>query len=93
MFLAHVKQCLAPTLERGDIVIMDNLPVHNVAGVQGAIEAVGAKLLCLPPCSPDLNPIEMAFSKFQRAVAEGSRAHNSWSLSPIHCGRESAMRR
>src|SRR4029077_10220326 len=56
MFLAYVKQCLAPTLKRGDIVIMDNLPVHKVAGVQQAIEAVGAKLLYLPPYSPDLNP-------------------------------------
>jgi hypothetical protein len=76
MFLAYVKQCLAPTLKRGDIVIMDNLPVHKVAGVQEAIEAVGATLLYLPPYSPDLNPIEMAFSKIQGAVAEGSRAHN-----------------
>jgi hypothetical protein len=42
MFLAYVKQCLAPTLKRGDIVVMDNLPVHKVAGVQQAIEAVGA---------------------------------------------------
>ena len=65
MFLAYVKQCLAPTLKRGDIVVMDNLPVHKVAGVQQAIEAVGATLLYLPPYSPDLNPIEMAFSKLK----------------------------
>src|SRR5215470_13814811 len=58
MFLAYVKQCLAPTLRRGDIVIMDNVPVHKVAGVKAAIEAVGARLLYLPPYSPDLNPIE-----------------------------------
>jgi transposase len=44
---------------------MDNLPVHKVAGVQQAIEAAGATLLYLPPYSPDLNPIEMAFSKFK----------------------------
>ena len=49
----------------GDIVVMDNLPVHKVAGVQQAIEAVGATLLYLPPYSPDLNPIEMAFSKLK----------------------------
>jgi transposase len=65
MFLAYVKQCLVPTLKRGDIVVMDNLPVHKVAGVQQAIEAAGATLFYLPPYSPDLNPIEMAFSKFK----------------------------
>lgn len=65
MFLAYVKQCLAPTLKRGDIVVMDNLPVHKVAGVAEAIEAVGATLLYLPPYSPDLNPIELAFSKLK----------------------------
>src|ERR1700704_4148961 len=63
MFLAYVKQGLVPTLKRGDIVIMDNLPVHKVAGVEQAIEAAGATLLYLPPYSPDLNPIEPAFSK------------------------------
>ena len=63
MFLAYVKQGLVPTLKRGDIVIMDNLPVHKVAGVEEAIEAAGATLLYLPPYSPDLNPIEPAFSK------------------------------
>ena len=60
LFLAYVKQCLAPTLKRGD-----NLPVHKVAGVREAIEAVGATLLYLPPYSPDLNPIELAFSKLK----------------------------
>jgi transposase len=65
MFLAYVKQCLVPTLSRGDIVVMDNLPVHKVAGVRQAIEAADATLLYLPPYSPDLNPIEQAFSKFK----------------------------
>ena len=64
-FLSYVKQCLVPTLKRGDIVIMDNLPVHKVAGVEQAIEAAGATLLYLPPYSPDLNPIEPAFSKLK----------------------------
>lgn len=63
MFLAYVKQGLVPTLRRGDIVVMDNLPAHKVAGVEQAIEAAGATLLYLPPYSPDLNPIEPAFSK------------------------------
>jgi transposase len=63
MFLAYVKQGLVPTLKRGDFVIMDNLPAHKVDGVEQAIEAAGATLLYLPPYSPDLNPIEPAFSK------------------------------
>jgi len=72
-FLAYVEQCLAPTLSRNDIVVMDNLPAHKVPGVKEAIEAVGATLRYLPQYSPDLNPIEMAFSKFKahlRKVAE-----------------------
>jgi transposase len=65
MFLAYVKQCLVPTLKRGEIVLMDNLPVHKVAGVAEAIEAAGAMLIYLPKYSPDLNPIELAFSKLK----------------------------
>ena len=69
MFLAYVEQGLAPTLKRKDIVVMDNLPTR----VREAIEARGARLRYLPQYSPDLNPIEMAFSKlkaFLRKVAE-----------------------
>src|SRR5262250_696563 len=65
IFFAYVQQCLAPTLKRGDIVVMDNLPVHKVAGIKESIEAAGARLLYLPPYSPDLNPIELAFSKMK----------------------------
>lgn len=64
-FLAYVEQCLAPTLKRGDIVVMDNLRTHKVAGVKEALEAVGAELRYLPEYSPDLNPIEMSFSKLK----------------------------
>ena len=64
-FLAYVEQCLVPTLERGDIVVMDNVPSHKVEGVQQAIEAAGASLRYLPPYSPDLNPIEAAYSAFK----------------------------
>jgi hypothetical protein len=79
---------VAPTLKRGDIVIMDNLPVHKVAGVQEAIKAVGVKLLCLPPYSPDLNPIEMAFLKARCERQPSAQFHAScagWraSLSPL----------
>jgi len=61
-FLAYVEQVLAPTLQPGDVVIMDNVSIHKVAGVREAIEARGATLLYLPPYSPDLNPIEQFFS-------------------------------
>lgn len=64
-FLAYVEQCLAPTLKRKDIVVMDNLPAHKVPGVGEAIEARGAMLRYLPQYSPDLNPIEMPFSKLK----------------------------
>lgn len=67
-FLAWVEQMLAPTLRPGDIVVMDNLPAHKVAGVRQAIEARGAELLYLPPYSPDLNPIENAFAKLKAHV-------------------------
>ena len=73
MFLAYVEQCLVPTLRRGDIVIMDNVNLHKGAGVREAIEKRGATLRYLPKYSCDLNPIEMAFSKFKaflRKVAE-----------------------
>ncbi len=64
-FKAYTEQLLAPSLEPGDIVIMDNLSSHKVAGVREAITAVGADLLYLPPYSPDLNPIEQAFAKLK----------------------------
>ena len=64
-FLVYVEAVLAPVLREGDTVIMDNLPAHKVAGVRELIQAAGAKLLYLPPYSPDLNPIELAFSKLK----------------------------
>ena len=67
-FRAYVEQILAPTLVPGDIVIMDNLASHKVTGIREAIEACGAKLLYLPPYSPDLNPIEQSFSKLKALI-------------------------
>lgn len=64
-FLVYVRRVLVPTLTPGDIVVMDNLPAHKIAGVRAAIEAAGAELLYLPPYSPDFNPIEMAFAKLK----------------------------
>jgi transposase len=65
IFQAYVEQCLAPTLQPGDIVIMDNLSSHKRQAVREAIEARGAKLRFLPPYSPDLNPIEQVFAKLK----------------------------
>ena len=73
-FVAYVEQVLAPALSSGDTVVMDNLPAHKVAGVRDAIEARGAKLLYLPLYSPDLNPIEMAFSKLKALLRSAERA-------------------
>jgi transposase len=68
IFLAYVEQVLAPTLKRKDIVIMDNLSAHKVPGIREAIEAAGATLRYLPQYSPDLNPIEMVFSKLKAVL-------------------------
>jgi transposase len=95
LFLAYVEQVLAPTLKPGDVVIMDNLQVHKIAGVRDAIAAAGATLLFIPPYSPDFNPIELAFSKLKallRAKAIRS-AETLWktlgglcgSFSPAEC--------
>lgn len=64
-FCAYVRHILAPTLKRGDVVVLDNLPAHKVAGVREAIAERRAQIFYLPPYSPDLNPIEMAFSKLK----------------------------
>jgi transposase len=72
IFRAWVEQHLAPTLSPGDIVVMDNLSSHKVAGIRKAIQAVGAELRYLPPYSPDLNPIELAFSKFKKLMRDGA---------------------
>ncbi|MGH6864215.1 MAG: IS630 family transposase [Methylocella sp.] len=68
LFLAYVEQVLVPTLRDGDLVIMDNLGSHKVAGVRAAIEAAGAKLVYLPAYSPDLNPIEQVFAKLKAVL-------------------------
>jgi len=72
-FLAYLRQGLAPTLRRQDIVMMDNLGAHKVAGVREAIEAVGATLEYLPKYSPDLNPIEMSFSKLKACLRKAAK--------------------
>ena len=68
MFLAWVRQGLVPTLQSQDVVILDNLATHKVAGVQAAIESAGARLEYLPPYSPDFNPIENLWSKVKAGL-------------------------
>jgi transposase len=67
-FEAYVREILVPTLRPGDVVVMDNLPAHRRAQVADLIAATAARLLYLPPYSPDLNPIEMAFAKLKAAL-------------------------
>ena len=71
-FRAYIEQCLAPTLKPGDIVVLDNVSTHKVNGVAEAIEAVGATLRYLPQYSPDLNPIEQAFSKLKALLCKAA---------------------
>jgi len=71
-FLAWVEQMLVPALTPGNIVVMDNLPAHKPEAVRLAIEASGVTLRYLPPYSPDLNPIEMAYSKFKALLKKAA---------------------
>lgn len=68
LFRAYGQQHLVRVLSPGDIVVMDNLPAHKVAGVVEAIRGVGAELVYLPPYSPDLNPIEQVFAKAKTEI-------------------------
>jgi transposase len=72
MFLAYVEQCLVPTLRRNDIVVMDNCRVHLVAGIREAIAKARATLRYLPKYSPDLNPIELPYSKFKALLRKAA---------------------
>ncbi len=66
VFLAYLEQVLCPQLQAGQVVVMDNLSSHKVAGVRELIEAAGAELLYLPPYSPDFNPIEKCWAKLKQ---------------------------
>ncbi len=80
IFTAYVEQFLAPTLKPGDIVIMDNLGSHKGPAVRRAIRQTGAKLLFLPPYSPDLNPIEQVFAKAKHLLRKAAErtAEATW---------------
>jgi transposase len=71
-FRAYVEQFLAPALEPGDVVVLDNLAAHRVNGVRRAIAAAGASILYLPPYSPDLNPIEQLFAKLKALLRKAA---------------------
>jgi transposase len=95
LFLAYIEQVLAPTLISGDIVVMDNLGSHKVAGVRKTIKAAGARLLCRPSYSPDLNVIEQAFAKLKALLrAKALRtAEDSGTRSAIssHASRQTGV--
>jgi transposase len=94
-FLAYVEQAVVPTLQKGDIVVMDNLSSHKVAGVREAIETAGAELRYLPAYSPDLNPIEQLFAKLKALLRKAAArtidaliaeiAHALTKVSPREC--------
>jgi transposase len=71
-FLTYVEEVLAPSLKKRDIVFMDNVPTHKVAGVADAIEAAGAELRYLPAYSPDMNPIENLYAKLKSDLRKGA---------------------
>jgi transposase len=79
-FRAWVQQFLLPTLRLGDVVVMNNLPAHQVTGICQTIESCGAKRFYLPPYSPELNPIEFAFSKLKSLLrkAAARTVHSLW---------------
>jgi transposase len=85
LFLSYIRQQLVRTLHPGDLVVMDNLSAHKVAGVRQAIEAAGARVVYLPPYSPDLNPIELVFAKFKWLVrsAAARTVESLWKI----CGQ------
>jgi len=79
VFLAYVEHFLCPVLRSEDVVVMDNLSAHKVDGIRQLIETRGAKLLYLPPYSPDLNPIEKAWSKIKQ-ILRAIKARSSETL-------------
>jgi len=81
VFLAYLEQVLCPRLVPGQVVIMDNLSAHKVAGVREQIEATGASLVYLPPYSPDFNPIEPAWSKVKQLL-RSAKARSLEALEP-----------
>lgn len=88
-FLAWCEQLLGPALRQGDIVVMDNLAAHKVASVREAIEARGARLLYLPPYSPDFTPIENSFAKLKTHVRKAAAR----TVDALHVAAADALRK
>lgn len=86
-FKAYVEQALVPTLQAGDVVVMDNLPAHKIKAVRHAVEGAKATLLYLPPYSPDFNPIELAFSKLKALL----RTAGARTLPALHDAIKAAL--
>jgi transposase len=72
IFLNFIERCLCPVLRKGQVVVMDNVSFHRVSGVREAIEKTGARLVYLPPYSPELNPIELMWSKVKNCLRKAS---------------------
>lgn len=87
LFLGYLEHALLPALRPGDVVVMDNLPGHKLPEVARRIEALGAKVLYLPPYSPDFNPIEMIWSKVKRLV----RSAAARTIDALHAAFACAM--
>ena len=95
VFTAYLEQVLCPELRAGDVVILDNLSTHKIPGVATLIAARGASVRYLPPYSPDLNPIEMAFAKLKAHLRQAAArtlddlqyalAHSLTTFRPAHC--------
>ncbi len=88
LFNAYVETQLAPTLKRGDVVILDNLSSHKSAYAAEVLKSIGAWFLFLPPYSPDLNPIEMAFAKLKTLIRKAAaRSYDAlWQAVGAVCG-------
>ena len=85
-FLKFVREALVPSLRRGDVVVMDNLRTHYTDGVESSIEAVGARVMYQPPYSPELNPIEHAWSKLKALLRKiGARTLRSLAAALPFC--------
>jgi transposase len=92
-FLAWLDEALIPRLRPGNVVVLDNLRVHHVAGVRERLEAVGCAVVHLPPYSPDLNPIEMAWSKLKAYLRGRAERQTERVRRAVHWGARKLTRR
>lgn len=93
MFTLYIETQLVPRLRKGDVVILDNLSSHKAPGAADAMRAIGAWFLFLPPYSPDLNPIEMAFSKLKALIRKAAARNLGSALGSHRLGLRPLLRR